>query len=292
MTYLVQNVYVANCLSPRPLPQELLITLLGNQLLHHSSHRVSAIGLIQILNQHGFSAASSRSALSRLVKRDFLTSHRAGRETHYSLSTRAESSLIDGEHRIRTFVDEEDSQENEWTLLSYSLPVERRSSRDRLRRRLTFLGYGNLRDGQWIAPGDRSLETDAVIRELELEQHVELFLGRPAMTTDASRMIAEAWGPLDQLGNLYVKFSQKWDRVGPLRLGNDALFARTLLMHEWRQFPLIDPGLADKYFVWSHHRREAQQLFTETWRCLELAANQIFTETCVISDSFQPIAMR
>ena len=288
----MQTVSVGNCLSPRPLPQELLITLLGNQLLHHSSSRVSSIGLIQILDQHGFSAASSRSALSRLVKRDFLTSHRAGRETHYSLSTRAKSSLLDGEHRIRTFVDEENSRENDWTLLSYSLPVERRSSRDRLRRRLTFLGYGNLRDGQWIAPGDRSLETDAVIRELELEQHVELFLGRPAMTTDPGRMIASAWGPLDQLGNLYITFSQKWDPEGSLCRSNNALFVRTLLMHEWRQFPLVDPGLADKYFIWSRHRREAQQLFTETWRHLEFTANQIFSETCVVSDSFQPVGMR
>lgn len=288
----MQTVSVGNCLSPRPLPQELLITLLGNQLLHHSSSRVSSIGLIQILDQHGFSAASSRSALSRLVKRDFLTSHRAGRETHYSLSTRAKSSLLDGEHRIRTFVDEENSRENDWTLLSYSLPVERRSSRDRLRRRLTFLGYGNLRDGQWIAPGDRSLETDAVIRELELEQHVELFLGRPAMTTDPGRMIASAWGPLDQLGNLYITFSQKWDPEGSLCRSNNALFVRTLLMHEWRQFPLADPGLADKYFIWSRHRREAQQLFTETWRHLEFTANQIFSETCVVSDSFQPVGLR
>ncbi|HAN07662.1 MAG TPA: PaaX family transcriptional regulator [Acidimicrobiaceae bacterium] len=285
----MQNVAVGNYLSRRPLPQELLITLLGNQLLHHSSSRVSSIGLIQILNQHGFSVASTRSALLRLVKRGFLISHRAGRETHYSLSTRAKSSLIDGEHRIRTFVDVEDSPESEWTLLSYSLPVEHRSSRDRLRRRLTFLGYGNLRDGQWIAPGDRSLETDAVIRELELEQHVELFLGRPAITMDPSRMIAEAWGPLDQLGNLYITFSQKWDPAGALRRSKDDLFIRTLLMLEWRQFPLADPGLADKYFIWSRHRRDAQQLFIETWRGLELTANQIFSETCVVSDSFQPI---
>lgn len=285
----MQNVAVGNYLSRRPLPQELLITLLGNELLHHSSSRVSSIGLIQILDQHGFSAASTRSALLRLVKRGFLTSHRAGRETHYSLSTRAKSSLIDGEHRIRTFVDAEDSPESEWTLLSYSLPVEHRSSRDRLRRRLTFLGYGNLRDGQWIAPGDRSLETDAVISELELEQHVELFLGRPAMTTDPSRMIADAWGPLDQLGNLYITFSQKWDPAGVLRQSKDDLFIRTLLMHEWRQFPLADPGLADKYFIWAHHRRDAQQLFIETWRGLKFTANQIFSETCVVSDSFQPI---
>jgi DNA-binding transcriptional regulator PaaX len=105
-------------------------------------------------------------------------------------------------------------------------------------------------------------------------------------------MIASAWGPLDQLGNLYITFSQKWDPEGSLCRSNNALFVRTLLMHEWRQFPLVDPGLADKYFIWSRHRREAQQLFTETWRHLEFTANQIFSETCVVSDSFQPVGLR
>ena len=191
----MQTVSVGNCLSPRPLPQELLITLLGNQLLHHSSSRVSAIGLIQILESTRVfrrlqSICSIKTCQTRLPD---LSSSRDEKPTIHSpheLNLRCLTASIEFEPSSMR----KDSPENDWTLLSYSLPVERRSSRDRLRRRLTFLGYGNLRDGQWIAPGDRSLETDAVIRELELEQHVELFLGRPAMTTDPGRMIACSLG--------------------------------------------------------------------------------------------------
>ena len=234
-------------------------------------------GLVQILADWGFSTAASRAALSRLVTRGLLQRHRDGREVFYSLTDRAAIRLADDERRILEFTSADASAT--WTMLSYALAPSRRAERDRLRRRLLFLGYGSTSDGSWIAAGDRVNATDRVLRDLGLDRDVMLFVGRPAMSTDVSRVVAKAWPDLDDLADRYDAFTARWSSAPD---DSSALTARTMLMHEWRQFPLADPGLADLYLPWARRRSTARDLFQHTWHRLADPAAESFGELCRI----------
>ena len=249
-------------------PQEFLLTLLGNELLRCADTQVRSTGLVSALSEHEFSPAATRSALSRLVKRGMLYPTKNGREVHYQLTPRATALLNDGEQRILSF--SELNPGDEWTLLSYSLPADQRARRDRLRRRLSFLGFGGLRDGQWIAPGNRVADTTSTLVELNLQDQVEMFVGQ---------LVRSVWGSFTELANAYETFSRRWrnstwvDALGPLK-------ARTLVMHEWRQFPHLDPGLAREHLNWGEVRAQARDDFLSVWSENATAANLEFVALC------------
>lgn len=268
----------------RPQPQDLLITLVGNELLHHPGRRVWAGGLVDVLATFGFSTSASRAAIGRLAKRGLLERHREGREVFFSLTERAEVRLLADEARILGFITVDGG--GVWTMLSYALPQHQRASRDRLRRRLGFLGYGPTADGSWIAPGDRVADTERVLRDLDLADGVDMFVGRPAMSTDIGRLVHRAWPDLDRLGEQYETFCQRWSTTPPPL--EEPLGARTLLMHEWRQFPLIDPGLADLHLPWAATRAAARDLFQHTWHRLAAPAAEQFATTCRLTAAKHP----
>jgi phenylacetic acid degradation operon negative regulatory protein len=276
MTYLVQTIAVG-VIQHRLQPQELLLTLLGNELLRSADTQVRSAGLVSALTDHEFSPAATRSALSRLVKRGMLDPTKNGREVHYQLTARATALLSDGEQRILSF--SELNPGDEWTILSYSLPADQRSPRDRLRRRLSFLGFGGLRDGQWIAPGNRVADTMPTLVELNLEHQVEMFVGQPASVTDVAQLVRSVWGCFTELATAYETFSRRWrnsawvDALGPLK-------ARTLVMHEWRQFPHRDPGLARQHLNWGEVRTQARDDFFSVWTKNAAAANREFVALC------------
>ncbi|MDG2113264.1 MAG: PaaX family transcriptional regulator C-terminal domain-containing protein [Actinomycetota bacterium] len=258
-----------------PHPQELLITLLANELLHRPQSRVWAGGLVHLLAEFGFSTSASRAALGRLAKRELLERHMEGREAYYSLTDRAVGRLSEGERRILEFTASDTT--GTWTLLNYALPAGQRTSRDRLRRRLAFLGYGPTHDGSWIAPGDRVADTDQVLRNLDLATDVDIFVGRPAMSTDVGRLISRAWPDLTEVAKSYEAFTQRWTAAPETR---SPLADRTLLMHQWRRFPLIDPGLADTHLPWAPTRAAAREVFQRQWHQLAIPASVQFGEAC------------
>ncbi|MFT7646230.1 MAG: phenylacetic acid degradation operon negative regulatory protein [Candidatus Poriferisodalaceae bacterium] len=265
-------------------PQDLLLTLLGNELLHQPDHKVWSGGLIAALGDHGFSAVGARAATSRLANRGLLDRSQTGREVFYRLSERAVAALTEGERRILEFSTGTEPTDI-WTMLTYALSPAQRSRRDRLRRRLSFLGYGSHRDGMWIAPGDRVADTDPVLQELGLSHDVEMFVGAPAITTDVGRLVRSAWGHLDALGSRYEAFSARWSNMS--RRG-DHLTARTLLMHEWRTFPTLDPGLPDYLVQWAPERTDAAETFRRQWHHLAPGATARFAQLCRTDTQVSP----
>jgi phenylacetic acid degradation operon negative regulatory protein len=57
-------------------------------------------------------------------------------------------------------------------------PGELRPLRDRLRVRLSWLGFGSLGNGLWISPHDVAERVREIGEELGVTAHLELFRGR------------------------------------------------------------------------------------------------------------------
>ncbi|MCP3857370.1 MAG: PaaX family transcriptional regulator [Actinomycetia bacterium] len=260
------------------LPRDLTITLLGNELLHRPNGRAWSGGLVSLLGRFDVSPEAARSVLTRMAAQGLLDRHRVGREVHYGLTERARQLLCEGEERILAFPEYADDP-TLWTWCTYALPAGQRVERDRLRRQLSFLGFGTVRNGTWITPGDRSGELGRVLTDLDLVGPVTVFVGTPAAGTDPHDLIERAWD-LDGVAAGYRSFVDHYSSQSP-RDDFEALDLRTKLMHEYRSFPTIDPGLPTDLLGWAPTRQAAVELFHEIWHQLAPAAQRGFEHLCV-----------
>lgn len=257
-------------------PQDLTVTLLGDYVhVPRQTVPVPASGLVRLLGDFGFSEQSARVALSRLVRRGLLTRARDGRRARYGLSERAHRVLDEGEHRIFGFPSTE-PWDGTWTLLTYSIPEVRRAERERLRVRLTFLGFGSAHDGHWIAPRDRQDDVIALVEDLGIREHVHVFVGRPSRHEDPRALLEAGWD-LDRLDARYRAFVDDFQSLRTRALDDrDALVARTLVMHRYRRFPGLDPDVPAELLPGPGSRAEAIALFHDLWRGLADGAGRHF----------------
>ncbi|SFP28966.1 phenylacetic acid degradation operon negative regulatory protein [Amycolatopsis arida] len=267
-----------------PAPQELVVTLLGGYVRPRDRRTVWSGGLVALLGELGFSAGAARIALGRLVRRGLLDRHRDGRLVHLGLTPRAVALLEDGDRRIFSF-GRAGPAPGEWTMLWHGIPEGHRHARERLVRRLRFLGFGTLGDGTWIAPRDRVAEVTALLDELGVREHAGLLRGRPV--ADVGSVVARAWD-LAGLARRYAEFVDRFagSAVAPDRLSDARAFeVRTRLVHAFRQFPVLDPELPADLVSPPPRRAEAVALFSDLYGALAEPAQRHFDRAVSISTS-------
>jgi phenylacetic acid degradation operon negative regulatory protein len=228
-------------------PQDLVFTLYGEFLQARGPVWVGS--LIELLAPLGLTGGAVRTVLSRMVARGWLEPVRTGRRGHYALSPRGRRLLEEGEARIYR-PPQLESWDGEWTLLAYSVPEERRAVRDRLRARLSWLGFGSLGNGLWISPHPVVERVRDIGTELGVSADLELFRARHEGYTKRQQLVGRCW----DLPALNVRYEAFLDRHLPgfreLRAQgtaslqpDDAYVRRFELVHEYREFPLLDPFL-------------------------------------------------
>ena len=259
-------------------PQSLVITLLG-AYVYPGDRPVWSGGIVRLLSELGFSAGAARIALARLTRRELLARVRDGRLVHYRLTPRAVALLDEGDRRIFS-LGRDARPADEWTILWHAVPDERRLERGRLARRLRFLGFGSIQDGVWISPHDREQEVVALLEELRLLGHAAVLVGRAAALTDLEALVSRAWDA-DELTKRYRAFELAFEGHPPVahRLDDrEAFLVRTRLVHAFRQFPSLDPGLPDALVPTDGHRAGAVALFHDLYGALAEPAQRHFDE--------------
>ena len=258
-------------------PQSLVLTLLGSYV-HPEERTVWSGGLVTLLGELGFSTGAARVALARLTRRDLLARVRDGRLVHYRTTARASSLLAEGDRRIFSLGQNLRPAEL-WTVLWNGIPEDRRVERVRLARRLRFLGFGSLQDGTWISPHDREEELRPLLDELRVAGHVAVLLGRPSASHDFEPFAVRAW-EVDELATRYRAFVAAFERYAGL--GHDGLdereafLVRTRLVHAFRDFALLDPGLPEDVVPTDGYRVRAVSLFHELYKSLAAPAQRHF----------------
>lgn len=266
--------------SDEPLqPQDLVITLFG-AFAAGKHERVWSGGLVELLNEMGFSEGASRIALGRLVNRGLLQRVKEGRLVYYASSSRLDQLLAEGDRRIFRLGWAVESWDGRWTMLWHAIPETRRVERARLGRRLRFLGFGSVQDGTWVSPHNREADVVKLLTENHVEQYAGVLIGRPAKRLDLAAMIARAWD-LEDLASRYESFVETFGRYRSRRaqslLSNrEAFFVRTGVVHAFRRFPFVDPDLPEELMVRNVPRREAATIFHEVYDGLESPAQEYF----------------
>jgi phenylacetic acid degradation operon negative regulatory protein len=255
-----------------PAPQELVTTLAGAYLEPRDTREVWSGGLVALLGEFGFSPGAARIALARMVRAGLLRPAKRGRLVHYTLTPRMTAILADGDRRIFSIGTARPGGD-QWTVLWQAIPDEARAARERLVRRLRFLGFGSLQDGTWIAPHDREGVALALLDELGVTRYAGLMLGKPSLTHG---LIHRIWD-LDALAKRYRAFADQF-ATAPAATDRDAWQLRTRLVHTFRQFAFVDPELPEDLIAAPEGRAAAIDLFHDRYPALAPAAQRYFDE--------------
>jgi phenylacetic acid degradation operon negative regulatory protein len=230
-----------------------LFDLYGDHLRSRgASAPVAAV--VKMLAPLGIAAPAVRTAISRLVRQQWLTPVRLDQGPGYRLTVRAERRLGEAANRIyRSGIAAWDSR---WHVVVLD-PVPDRAARERLRTGLSYLGYALLRDTTWLSPR-ASAELDALLagERVRAQRFLAEYDGDPAILT------ASAWD-LQGLGRSYDRWLEEAKSLvgdnGPDCSDQEAFVTRTRLVHEWRKFLFRDPGLPDELLPvdWAGQRAAA-----------------------------------
>jgi phenylacetic acid degradation operon negative regulatory protein len=228
-------------------PQDLVFTLYGEFLLRRAEP-VRVGSLIALLEPLGLTAGGVRTVLSRMMAKGWLCGERHRGRGYYALSERGRRLLEEGEARIYRPARLAD-WDGAWTLLAYSIPEEQRRQRDRLRSQLSWLGFGSLGNGLWISPHDMVARVRAVGEELGVLSHLEVFRSMHAGFSDRRRLVSQCWD-LPAINVRYEAFiarhlaAHQALQAAPASVaGRNAYERRFALVHEYREFPQLDPFL-------------------------------------------------
>ncbi len=255
-----------------------LFDLYGDYLLSRGKQAPVA-ALVRVLAPLGISAPAVRTAVSRMARQGWLAPVRLPEGAGYGLTPRAVRRLRQAAERIY------DRRSPGWDGHWHVVVLERvpeRARRDRLRSALGYLGYACLDGSSWISPRP-SVELDALLAA----EHVraERFLARH--DGDARGLAARAWD-LDGLAHSYERwldFARELLGSADGGRGDEAVFAvRSALVHEWRKFLFIDPGLPAELLPAPWPGSVAAEYFdAEAARLLPAAAR--FVECCLTDGS-------
>lgn len=242
-----------------PTPQAIVLTMLGRYCLPDNPV-LSTQGYIEVLGRIGVSAQTGRLTLSRMTERGLLERLRRGRIAYFRATDMGLTVVRNQENRTFHGTGAPPGGQDEWTILSFTIPESERRKRHLLRRRLAWEGFGLLRDGLWIAPGDHDLtEMYEALREIGVEERIEAFTGYPKFD-DVQGMISRVW-ELDALARLYHQFLAQWDVPDPAPAATDDLGRDLLLISTWRQLLRETPRLPAQHLPADWPAARCQELF-------------------------------
>ena len=215
---------------------DLLVTIFG-ELMRPAGGAAWTQTLIESLALFEIEEKAARQAVSRLSAKGWITSERVGRRTRWRLTPWADDLLTRGAERIYGLGGQQQPWDGQWLVLLASIPESRRSQRNNMAVGLGWVGFGSLGQGVWICPWvDRETEATLVLATAGV---ADATMFRSTMTNvgDPSTLAERAWGH-DEISAEYARFIDRFTVTD-----NPEVKALIDLVHEWRRFPLLDPGL-------------------------------------------------
>jgi phenylacetic acid degradation operon negative regulatory protein len=257
-------------------PRSLIVTIYG-LYARAAGGWLSVAALIRLMASLGIDEPAVRSAISRLKRRGILVADRIGGAAGYGLSDHARAILAEGDRRI--FDRRAAKPEDGWVLAVFSVPETERTRRHALRSRLSWLGFGSVAPGVWIAPAHIAEEVRDVLGRLGLGKYVDLFTVHAIDASNLAEDVAR-WWDLERIVATYEEYLHQWRPVrdawkGRSHVDPEPAFAdyiRTLTA--WRRLPYLDPGLPDALLPVGWPAAEAAAVFSALHKRLRAPAHE------------------
>ena len=223
----------------------LIVTIFGDSIMPRGG-AVALGSLIRLAAPFGLNERLVRTATARLALEGWVEARRVGKLSEYRLSNSGRDRFVDATERI--YGEPTANWSGRWTLIV--LPAMRAAERHRLRKELTWHGFGELFSGVFAHPEVSTPGLDLELRGAHLPADAFIFeadlIGQPA----SARLVNLGWD-LKDLGKRYQRFVERFEGVdAALRVRSAApatgFILRTLLIHEYRRLHLRDPLLPQR----------------------------------------------
>lgn len=260
-------------------PRTMLFTLYGDYVPQHGQGMWVG-SLIRLMQCFGISEQSVRSELMRMCRKGFMTVQRAGKRSFYFLSDLGQEIIEVGARRI--FTRRHDPWDGRWTVLTYSIPEEQRDVRDRLRRDLSWLGFGVLTPGVYISPWEHPDDLPRLLERYGAHGFVQVFRADNFGPHDNRSLVESCWN-LPAINQSYQEFLTEWQPAlerfhaqGGGLTDEECFVDRYLLAHDYEHFPLIDPGLPEELWPSDWLGERAARFFDQYHEALKPGALRFF----------------
>lgn len=253
----------------------LLITVYGDAIAPRGQS-VWLGSLIALMGLFGQSPRLVRTSAFRLAADDWFVTTRIGRRSFYGLSATGLQRVQHADRRIYEF--DLPAWDGFWTLALLD-PGMRASARQPLRRELLWEGFGQVSPHLFAHPHADHGALAEVLKAAQAEDHVAVLR--------ASGMEAYSRKPLQtivhdtfQLTDVAIAWKQFMARFAPLLETMtalnpaEAIFVRTLLIHEYRRVLLRDPHLPEVLLPADWPGVQARQLCQAVYHGLLAASEQ------------------
>ncbi|MFJ7266913.1 PaaX family transcriptional regulator C-terminal domain-containing protein [Streptomyces sp. NPDC099050] len=227
---------------------------------------ISVADLITLMSELDIDGPAARSAISRLKKKGVLEPERRG-ATGYRLSPAAHPVFDEGDRRIFGSLEPAKLSDG-WAMAVFSVPESERSYRYQLRTRLTWLGFGNIAPGVWLAPGRLLDDARGMLIRRGLSDYVHLFAADYAAFSDLPETVS-SWWDFPAIQEQYATFT---DAYGPVAAGcaqqrdidgGEAFRHYVPMLTQWRRLPYLDPGLPSELLPADWNAVAARQIFQQ-----------------------------
>ncbi|MGO1166181.1 MAG: PaaX family transcriptional regulator [Janibacter sp.] len=221
--------------------RSLLLTMLG-EFAHPRDGSAWTGTLVSALGALGVEEKSARQTIARTASQGLIESERHGRRVRWQLTDAGRAILAEGTERIYSFLRSARTWDGQWLVVAAAVPESQRSTRHKLRTRLTWLGLGCPTPGMWIIPdAGKEDEVQATLADLDLADRAFAWVGRRAAGTDPALLIDAAW----DLGAVRTRYQQFAQDFAERTVDDDsaAFVAQVELIQAWRSFPFADPDL-------------------------------------------------
>jgi phenylacetic acid degradation operon negative regulatory protein len=215
----------------------LLFTVLGEFVLPTGGSAWTS-AFIETFSRLGVEEKAIRQALARTAADGWIMPERHGRRTRWWLTPDGDRLLTEGSERIYAFAGSQRTWDGSWLLVLARVPEHDRPARHVLRTRLSWAGLGSPAPGVWITTHTgRRAEVEHVLRQAGISDG-QIFAGEHLGGGELSALVGQAWD-LPAIEQRYEAFLAEFASSA----AGDSLTRLIELVHAWRRFPSIDPGL-------------------------------------------------
>jgi len=260
-------------------PNSFIFTLYGDMVHRLADDGALWIGgLIRLMAAFGVSSQAVRQAVSRMTGQGWLIARREGNRAFYMVTARGRRRIEELSPRIYGPVIEWDGR---WRLLSYAVGEAQRQGRERLRKELAALGWAQLSSSTWISPLD-ALEAAREAAEATVALGATDLFEAEYRGPHSDRALLERCWNVASIAAAYREFISRYRprfdlEIALGELSDEGAFVERLwLVHDYRRFAYLDPGLPSELLPAHWPGTAAAALFREYYAALEKKSQRYF----------------
>lgn len=261
--------------------QSMIFTIYGDYIRNYGS-KIWIGSLIRLLKEFGHNEQGVRVAVSRMVKQGWIQSEKQGNKSYYFLTDRGVQRMDEAANRIYKMKPNE--WDGKWRILMYTIPEDKRQLRDDLRKELLWSGFGSFSSGCWISPNDLEKQINRLIEKYDIDEYVDFFISEYKGPKENQSLVEKSWH-LEEIESKYEEFIEKYSKqfivhqsiISRGEMSDaDCFVERTNLVHEYRKFLFIDPGLPKELLPSKWNGNHAALLFSQYYQVLAEPASRFF----------------